>query len=66
MGDDYLDFRSDTVTRPTPGMRAAVAEALPYGLVDLGRIEQMVLQRVARDIFKLPCPAEEAKEGDDG
>ena len=27
MSDDYLDFRSDTVTRPTPQMRAAMAEA---------------------------------------
>jgi len=27
MPDDYLDFRSDTVTRPTPPMRAAMAEA---------------------------------------
>jgi threonine aldolase len=27
MSDDYLDFRSDTVTRPTPPMRAAMAEA---------------------------------------
>lgn len=24
---DFLDFRSDTVTRPTPGMRKAIAEA---------------------------------------
>ena len=28
MPDEYLDFRSDTVTRPTPQMRAAMAEAL--------------------------------------
>jgi len=27
MPDKYLDFRSDTVTRPTPQMRAAMAEA---------------------------------------
>ena len=27
MTGDYLDFRSDTVTKPTPGMRAAMAEA---------------------------------------
>jgi threonine aldolase len=27
MVDDFLDFRSDTVTRPTPAMRAAMAEA---------------------------------------
>jgi len=27
MPDGYLDFRSDTVTRPTPQMRAAMAEA---------------------------------------
>jgi len=30
MPDDLLDFRSDTVTRPTPQMRAAMAEA-PVG-----------------------------------
>ncbi|MEK6236241.1 MAG: aminotransferase class I/II-fold pyridoxal phosphate-dependent enzyme [Planctomycetales bacterium] len=27
MGKRFLDFRSDTVTRPTPGMRKAIAEA---------------------------------------
>ncbi|NUQ63003.1 MAG: low-specificity L-threonine aldolase [Pirellulales bacterium] len=27
MAREYLDFRSDTVTRPTPGMRRAMAEA---------------------------------------
>ncbi len=27
MPDDCLDFRSDTITKPTPGMRAAIAEA---------------------------------------
>ena len=27
MSDDYVDLRSDTVTRPTPAMRAAMAEA---------------------------------------
>ena len=27
MPSEYLDFRSDTVTRPTPGMRACMAEA---------------------------------------
>lgn len=30
MSDKLLDFRSDTVTRPTPGMRAAMAQA-PLG-----------------------------------
>lgn len=30
MSDKLLDFRSDTVTRPTPGMRAAMAQA-PVG-----------------------------------
>ncbi len=30
MSHDILDFRSDTATRPTPGMRAAMAEA-PVG-----------------------------------
>lgn len=28
MTDKYLDFRSDTVTRPTPGMRQAMASAV--------------------------------------
>ena len=28
MPDEYLDFRSDTVTRPTPQMRAAMADAV--------------------------------------
>ena len=28
MPDEYLDFRSDTITRPTPQMRAAIADAV--------------------------------------
>lgn len=36
---------------PLPALRAATAEATHYGLVDLERLERMVLRRVARDFF---------------
>ena len=31
MPDSFIDLRSDTVTRPTPGMRAAMADELAAG-----------------------------------
>jgi len=43
----YLDY-------PTAPLCEALGEALDYGLLDLGRIEQMVLRRIAGDFFRLP------------
>ena len=41
---------------------AAIATALPYGLLDLERIERMVLRHVAGDFFRLPTPSEEDED----
>ena len=38
---------------PTCAVRSALEEALTYGLTDLGRVERMVLRRVAGDYFRL-------------
>ena len=43
----FLDY-------PTETLRAVVAEALAYGLLDLKRIERMVLRNIAGNFFKLP------------
>ena len=45
----YLDFPTDAVVR-------AVSTALEYGLIDLGRIERLVIENVAGDFFRLPVP----------
>ena len=37
---------------------AAMAEAIRYGMSDLERLERMVLRRIARDFFVLPCDAD--------
>lgn len=42
----YLDY-------PEKPLRAALAQALSYGLLDLARIEKMVLRAVADNFFKL-------------
>ena len=39
---------------PLEPLRAALAEALRYGMVDLERLERMVLRRVGSDFFVLP------------
>jgi hypothetical protein len=39
---------------PTDAMRAALAEALRYGMADLERLERMVLRRIGKDFFVLP------------
>lgn len=36
---------------PRMPMRAALSEALHYGMMDLDRLERMVLRRIARDFF---------------
>lgn len=53
----YLDY-------PTEPLCAAVSEAMRYGLIDLERIETMVLRRVAGDFFRLDVSND--KEEDDG
>lgn len=53
----YLDY-------PTEVVVAAVAIALDHGLLDLGRIETIVLQQSAGDFFRLPT--DDPEEGDDG
>jgi hypothetical protein len=44
---------------PTEAVREAVSVALEHGLLDLGRIEKMVLKRIAGDLFRLPITPEE-------
>jgi transposase len=39
---------------PGEAVRAALGEALVYGLTDLERVERMVLRKVAGDYFRLP------------
>ena len=46
------------VEYPTEAVVAAVQRALAYRMLDLGRIEKMVLRRVAGDFFRLPIPQE--------
>ena len=43
----YLDY-------PTEPVVVAVARALEFGLLDLTRIEEMVLRQIAGDFFRLP------------
>jgi hypothetical protein len=43
----YLDY-------PTKPLCDAVAQAQRYGLIDLARIEKMVLRRIAGDFFRIP------------
>jgi hypothetical protein len=50
-----LEFKR---TYPVAPFLAAVAQALRFGLFDLGRLEAMILQQVAGDFFNLD-------EGDD-
>jgi hypothetical protein len=42
-----------------------VKVALEYGLMDLKRLENMVLRRIAGDFFHLPQPAENKKSLED-
>jgi hypothetical protein len=50
---------------PLDAVRQAAATALTYGLLDLKRIERMVLLRVAGDFFRLPTN-NDAEDDDDG
>ena len=49
---------------PTEPVRAAIAVALSHGLLDLERIDRMVLRRIAGDFFRLPTDDE--RSDDDG
>ncbi|MBD3335157.1 MAG: IS21 family transposase [Candidatus Eisenbacteria bacterium] len=44
----YMDYPFDVLTR------VVVEKALPYGLIDLARIERLVLRHLAGDYFRLP------------
>ncbi|WP_353739418.1 IS21 family transposase [Accumulibacter sp.] len=45
---------------PESPFLAAVAQALKFGLFDLGRLEAMILQQVAGDFFHLDCGDDDA------
>lgn len=56
---------------PRDAFRAALQEAHRYGMVDLDRLERMVLRRIARDFFVLPDsahtdPDDPEEDDDDG
>ncbi|MBU1495078.1 MAG: IS21 family transposase [Actinobacteria bacterium] len=53
-----LDYPTDVLTQ-------AVADAQRYGMIDLNRIEAMILRRLAGDFFRLPVPTMEEEEHDD-
>jgi len=48
----YLDYPSEVVV-------VTVRRALEFGLLDLHRIERMVLRQIAGDFFRLPTPHED-------
>lgn len=54
----FLDY-------PTAPLRATLAEALRFGLTDLGRIERMVLRRLHGEFFRLPPASDAQHEQDD-
>jgi transposase len=55
----FIDYPIEAIT-------PAVATALEYGLVDLVRIEMMVLHHLAGDFFRLPPHTEPGRGDDDG
>ena len=48
---------------PEDALNFALTRALEHGLLDLGRVEKLVLQHVAGDFFRLP-PAEDPNTHD--
>ena len=50
---------------PIQAIIPAVAIALEYGMVDLVRIERMILRHLAGEFFRLPAPPEPEREADD-
>ncbi len=55
----YLDY-------PLEAILPALETALEYGLVDLVRIERMILRRLAGDFFRLPADTRPEREAQDG
>lgn len=55
----FIDYPIDSIT-------PAVAAALEYGMVDLVRIERMILRHLAGEFFRLPAPPRPESEGEDG
>jgi transposase len=49
---------------PTPAVIQTVTRALEFGLLDLDRIERMVLQNIAGEFFRLPITNPEATTDD--
>jgi len=49
---------------PIVPLVSAIEDALRYGLIDLGRIDSMVLERVRGDFFRLPS-SDDVEVGDD-
>jgi transposase len=49
---------------PIEPLAAAIEHAMAHGLYDLGRIERIVLQRIAGDYFQLPLEGMRAQEND--
>jgi len=45
----YLDY-------PTEALRKAIVQALAYGLIDLTRLEKLLLKQIAGDYFRLTPP----------
>jgi len=50
---------------PEEALQQAIDEALRYGLLDMDRLETMVLRNIAGDFFRLPVPPR-TPEDDDG
>jgi hypothetical protein len=48
----FLDY-------PTESLRPALERAVAHGLHDLGRVERVVLQGLAGELFRLPTPPED-------
>jgi len=48
----YLDY-------PTDALRKAIAHALGYGLIDLRRLEKLLLKQIAGDYFRLTPPRDD-------
>lgn len=44
---------------PREALLAAIDEAAHYGLYDLDRVERMILQRAARDFFRIDIDDQE-------
>jgi hypothetical protein len=55
----FLDY-------PTPVLRKTVERALEFGLIDLERIERMVLKTVAHEFFRLPQLDDDPEEDNHG